>query len=134
MEVDDESVFGTDRLSLWEFHVDWTTPGNSTFGNNLQPNTHLDTAPFDWDLCGFSRNCIPQPGTGQGLDAISDRLMFRIQYRNFGSYHTLVTNHTVDADGTDHAGPRWYELRDDGSGWAIHDQGTYAPDSDNRWM
>ena len=135
IDMDDESVFGTDRLSLWEFHVDWTTPANSTFGVGGNPNVILDVAPFDWVFCGspFGDNCIDQPGTSQGLDALSDRLMFRIQYRNFGSYSTLVTNHTVDV-GTNHAGVRWYELRDSGSGWTIFQQGTYAPDADNRWM
>ena len=39
---------------------------------------------FDSDLCGYARNCIPQPG-GTALDTLSDRLMYRLQYRNFGS-------------------------------------------------
>ena len=60
--------------------------------------------------------------------------MYRLQYRNFGSYQTLVTNLTVDADGTDHAGVRWFELRKTGSAWSIYQQGTYAPDGDHRWM
>ena len=134
LQVDDEGVFGTDRISLWNFHVDWDVPGNSTFGNEGQPDLHLDTEEFDWDLCGFSRSCIDQPDTSQGLDAISDRLMYSVQYRNFGAYSTLVLNHTVDVDDTDHAGVRWYELRDSGSGWGIHQQGTWAPDGDSRWM
>lgn len=134
-EVDDDA-FGvaTDRVSLWDFHVDWTTPGNSTFGLSGQPNTHIDTDAFDANMCNFNRSCIDQPGTGQGLDAISDRLMHRLQYRNFGGYATLVGNHTVDADGTDHAGVDWFSLRNDGSGWAMNDQGIYAPDADSRWM
>ncbi len=40
----------------------------------------------------------------------------------------------MDADGTDHAGVRWYELRDSGAGWSIYQQGTYAPDTEHRWM
>jgi hypothetical protein len=40
----------------------------------------------------------------------------------------------VDVDGTDHAGVRWYELRNDGTGWAIFQQSTYAPDADHRWI
>ncbi len=129
----DEFGWPSDQLSLWEFHVDWATPANSTFGVAGLPNATLPTAAFDPSMCGFSRNCIPQPG-GTPVDAISDRLMYRLQYRNFGTHATLVTNHTVDVDGTDHAGIRWYELRDTGSGWTIQQQGTYAPDSDHRWM
>jgi hypothetical protein len=60
--------------------------------------------------------------------------MFRLQYRNFGDYEAMVTNHTVDVDGADRAGVRWYELRNEGSGWYIYQQGTYSPDTDSRWM
>jgi hypothetical protein len=68
-------------------------------------------------------------------DALSSRLLFRLQYRNFGSYQTLVTNHTINvASSGNHAGVRWYELRNTGSGWSIFQQGTFAPDNENRWM
>jgi N-acetylneuraminic acid mutarotase len=136
LEADDSAfgIFATDRLSVWEFHADFDTPANSTFGLNGLPNYHLDTAPFDMNMCGFNRSCIPQPGTGVGLDAISDRLLHRLQYRNFGDHTSLVVNHTVDVDGSDHAGVRWYELRATGGNWGIEQQGTYAPDSDHRWM
>ena len=131
---DDAWGYPNDQIDVWLFHVDWTTPSNTTFGLNGNPNTALTTAPFDSNMCGYSRNCIGQPGTYSGLDAISDRPMYRLQYRNMGSYQALVFNHTVDADATSHAGIRWYELRNPGSGWTIYQQGTFAPDSDNRWM
>lgn len=118
-----------DQLEIWEFHVDWAFPSNSTFARQ----TILPTAPFDSNLCGYSRNCIPQPGTTAKVDAISERLMYRLQYRNFGTHQSMVVNHTVDV-GADHAGIRWYELRNTGSGWSIYQQGTYAPDSNHRWM
>jgi hypothetical protein len=65
---------------------------------------------------------------------LADRMMYRLQYRNFGSYEAMVTNHTVDVDGADRAGVRWYELRKSGANWGIYQQGTYSPDSNNRWM
>ena len=131
VEVDDDAWgYSPDQLQIWGFHVDWTTPSNSTF-TKLGV---LTTAPFDSNMCGYSRNCVPQPGTTRKVDAISDRLMYRLQYRNFGPYASLVVNHTVDVDGFDHAGIRWYELRNTGSGWSIYQQGTYAPDGDHRWM
>ena len=133
-EVDDDAFgFPQDQLSLWQFHVDWNDPTSSTFGLDGQPNTIIPTAPFESEICGFSP-CIPQPGTDQGLDQISDRLMYRLQYRNFGDRQTLVANHTVDVDGNDHAGIRWYILQDTGSGWGIDQQGDYAPDAASRWM
>ena len=130
VEVDDDAWgFANDQLTIFEFHTDWTTPANSTF-------THagtLTTAPFDADMCGGARNCIPQPG-GIAVDAIADRLMYRLQFRDFGEYQAMVVNHTVDTNGSDHAGIRWYELRSSGTGWSIHQQSTFAPDSDHRWM
>ncbi len=96
------------------FTTDWAVPSNTTFGATpaYAPNFTIATANVDPDMCGYARSCIPQPGTTQGLDAISDRLMYRLQYRDFGSYQTLVTNHTVDATGADLAGIHWFELRD----------------------
>ena len=61
-------------------------------------------------------------------------LMFRLQYRNFGTYQTLVANHTVNA-GSSRAGVRWYEMRKETDDWYIYQQGTYAPgDGQYRWM
>jgi hypothetical protein len=124
----------SDTLRLWEFHVDWDTPANSTFGVAGLPNALIPTANVDPSMCNFARSCIPQPGTTQKLDAVSDRLMYRLQYRNFGGYQTLVSNHTVDV-GSDHAGIHWFELRKTGGGaWAMYQQGVYAPDANHRWM
>jgi hypothetical protein len=133
MEVDSASWSslnpGADHLASRSLHVDWSNIANSTFGVPVI----INTAAFDENMCSFNTNCIPQSGTSVGLDAISDRLMHRLQYRNFGSYQAIVASHTVDV-GSDHAGMRWYELRNTGSGWYIYQQGTYAPDATHRWM
>ncbi|MFQ5667491.1 MAG: hypothetical protein ACE5I7_13840 [Candidatus Binatia bacterium] len=129
-EVDDDAWgYPADQLQIWEFHVDWSNTGSSTFTQTAL----LPTAAFDTNLCGYSRNCIPQPG-GTRVDALSDRLMYRLQFRTFSTHDSLVVNHSVDVDGLDHAGIRWYELRNTASGWSIYQQGTYAPDFDHRWM
>jgi hypothetical protein len=133
----DDDAWGfspTDRLLMWDFHVDWANPGNSTFGVGAShaPNRFLETAPFDSNLCNYARSCIPQPGTSVGLDAFGDRLIQRLSYRNFGGTQGMALNHAVDVGG-DHAGLRWYQLTNPGSGWSIQQQGTYAPDSDHRW-
>ena len=118
-----------DYLRIWQFHVDWINTANSSFS---YLSTQV-TAPFKSTLC-YTGACIPQPGTNIQLDPISDRLMYRLQYRNFGSYQSMVTNHTVDVDVNGHAGIRWYELRNAGTGWSIYQQGTYAPDTNHRWV
>ncbi|MFN2283438.1 MAG: carboxypeptidase-like regulatory domain-containing protein, partial [Anaerolineae bacterium] len=133
MEVDDAAWIGpTDAMRIWEFHVDWSDPSNTTFGIDRQPNAVIPVASWT-PLCTSTRNCIPQPGTTSKLDAIGDRLMYRLAYRNFGTHESLVVNHTVDAGGNT-AGVRWYEVRDPGGTPVIYQQSTYSPDSNHRWM
>lgn len=138
VEVDDDAWgWPSDRLTLWNFHVDWANPSASTFGLAGQPNAVLDLTAagfgFDADLCGYSSACIPQPG-GSKVDALSDRLMWRLAYRNFGTHEALVVNHTVDVDGTDRAGVRWYEIRNPANAPTLHQAGTWSPDPTHRWM
>ncbi len=136
MSWDDTAWAGdpADTIRLWEFDVDWHTPLSSTFGLNGQPNEQLATANVDPNMCNFARACIPQPGTSNKLDAISDRLMYRLQYRNYGDYEMLLTNHTVDVDSNDHAGVHWFELQRTNGSWNIYQEGVHAPDFSDRWM
>jgi subtilase family serine protease len=131
VQVDDDA-WGVepDQLQIWKFHADWANPALSSFTRQAA----VPVAAFDSDLCAYARTCIPQPGTAARVDAVADRLMYRLQYRNFGTHESLVVNHTVDADAHDHAGIRWYEIRNPGSAPVVHQQGTYAPDGDHRWM
>ena len=117
--------YPSDQLRIFECHVDW----NSTPSSTLTGPTILTTSSFN---STFTRN-ISQPVTHQRLDPLSSRLLYRLQYRNFGSYQTLVTNQTVNV-GSNVGGVRWYELHNTGSGWSIYQQGTYQPGSDSRWM
>lgn len=131
MTINDNAWGGSSQDQIWifELDVDWTTPSNSTFARTQQ----IDVAPFD-SYFGPTWENITQPGTGQKLDAINQVLMHRVQYRNFGTSQNIVCNHTVDVDGTDHAGIRWYELEHNGTDWSVRQSGTYAPDGDSRWM
>ena len=133
VEWDDGTVFGgSDALRLWEFHADWGNPSLSTFGNNLQPNQVIATANVEPHF--NNTYWIRQPGATPYLDAISDRLMYRLQYRNFGDHQALVTNHTVDV-GASHGGIHWFELRKTAAlDWSLHQEGLHAPDASNRWM
>jgi Bacterial Ig domain/Malectin domain len=116
----------TQSLEIFKFHVDWTTPANST----LTGPTLLPVAAFS-EACGGG-TCIPQLNTTQLLDSLGDRLMFRLAYRNFGDHEALVVNHSVAAGSS--VGVRWYEVRSPNGTPSIFQQGTYAPDLGYRWM
>jgi hypothetical protein len=114
---------GNKQLEIWKADINWNNPGSSTY--SMQNSLVVE---------GFNASVgsIPQPGTTQTLDAIGGQLMFRLQYRNFGDYSTLVANHTVTANAR--ASIRWYELRKTTTNWSIYQQGTWQPDNDFRWM
>jgi hypothetical protein len=115
-------------IKIYKFHVDWTTPANTTWTNSA----NLTPAAFT-QLCGSTRSCIPQPGTTAKLDGIGDRGMFRLAYRNFGDHEAMVFNHNVNV-GSGQAGVRWYEIRNPNTTASIFQQGSYAPDTTSRWM
>jgi len=51
-----------------------------------------------------------------------------------GGHESSVVTEAVDENSADHAGIRWYEIRNATSSPSIYQQGTYAPDADHRWM
>jgi hypothetical protein len=139
VQVQDSNLgFPAGRLQVYEFHVDWQSPSSSTF----TPTTSLVPETFNSNACQ-DQGCIDQPGVFQLLDSLSyGYMMQRLTYRNVGARQTLLFNHTVAADGDpshNHAGIRWYELRMKPRGrtrgpWEIYQQGTYAPDTNDRWL
>ena len=127
-------------LRIWKFHVDWSTPTNSTFGGvNGQPNTITPIADFVRPNCvNDASGCVPQLGDSFQLDPIGDRLMARLVYRRFADHESLLLNHTVVADTTTgQMGPRWYEVRNPGGVPTIFQQSTLGPSGPTdvyRWM
>jgi len=125
--------YGTNSLNVWKFHVDWVTSANTT----LTGPTSVSVANFT-PACGGGA-CITQPGTNQQVDSLADRLMYRLAYRNFGTYGSLVVNHSVTVGNNKHnavSGIRWYELRIAPANGAVSvfQQGTFSPDNNHRWM
>ena len=121
--------YNTSILDAWAFHVDWTTPANSTY-------TQLPSIPiasYAQACAGYTRNqCVPQaPGqyfTTATLESLGDRLMDPLQYRNFGDHQSLVVSHSVRAASGSGADERWYELRvQPDASLSLFQQGTYSP-------
>ena len=136
---DDGGGYGAtfDALNIWDLRVKW----RSTPTASLQLTTQLPTAAFDsiFPCAPTSRDCLPEPGItnpDQYLDILSyrQRPTWRLAYRNFKTFETLVTNQSVEA-APGVAGVRWYEIRRTGSTYSLYQQGTYAPaDGVHRWM
>jgi hypothetical protein len=123
----------SNSLALYRFHVDFNTPGNSTFAGPFFP---AGGAGFTEACGGDQGTCVPQPGTTHQLDTLSDRPMYRLAYRNFGTYESLVVNHTVQvAASGNQTAIRWYEIRNPNGNPTVFQQGTYSPDTTTyRWM
>jgi uncharacterized repeat protein (TIGR01451 family) len=119
-----------DALELWRFHVDFADPARSVLAGPALVPTH----PFDSQLCPEAA-CVSQRGDGQRLDALSDRLMSRADYRRFDDHDTLTLSQTIRADTSGRAGIRWYELHRTVSVFEIAREGTIASsDTINRWL
>ncbi len=141
---DDNASYGAtfDALNIWELNVKWLANPVAS----LVLKTQLPVASFDSIFpCGLfagqtSRDCLPQPGVSPTANNLLDilsyrqRPTFRLAYRNFGTYESLVTNQSVEAlPGV--AGARWYEIRRTGGTYSVFQQGTFAPnDGVHRWM
>ncbi len=137
------------HLYLYSMRPDFANPSQSTFtGSGLaDPITVPTYTPFCPNL---NSPCVPQEGTSTLLDSLGDRLMYRFAYWNDGvpshvppnagrlpQQHWYV-NHVTTASAAQ-AGVRWYEFRAPVrtvtiSGVSLFQSGTFAPDSNNRWM
>ena len=136
-------------IRVFECHADFVNPAAST----LTEKPRITVAAYDArDPSG--RNDIEQPVPATPtvapcnappcyyLDAFQSQLMHRLAYRNYGTHESLAVTHTVNVSGvtpstyqTHQAGIRYYEFRrPPGGNFGAQEQGTFAPDTENRWM
>ena len=136
------------HLYLYSMHPVFSNPSQSTFvGSGL---ANPITVPTYTAFCPQSEFCVPQNGTTEKVDALGDRLMYRFAYWDDGASVSVganagplkqqhwYVNHVATASSSQ-AAVRWYELRAnvrkvDLSGIRLFQSGTFAPDSNNRWM
>jgi hypothetical protein len=130
-----------DALNIFELHVNWDNPGAASFGLAKQIPVAQFTSNFPCTdpinpTASQTRSCISQPGTTHKIDVLSyrQRPTWRLAYRKFDTYESMVTNQSVQAT-PGMAGVRWYEIRRINGQYSLYQQGTYAPDDEvNRWM
>ena len=127
-QLDQRPGYGFVRINQFLFHADFATPSNSTY-------TALSflTIPVYKNACAAP--CIPQLDTTNKVKATGDRLMHPLIYRNFGDHESILLTHGVSTGTTITApsGIRWYEIRTPLTP-AIYQSGTFAPDSNYRWI
>jgi Carboxypeptidase regulatory-like domain/FG-GAP-like repeat/FG-GAP repeat len=126
-----------DALRVFEFKPNFGHPLDSTFGEVA--GSPIPVAAFD-PTSVAGRTDITQPPPGDFLDANSDRLMYRLAYRNFGNRESLVVNQTVRLTAVDQqykAGVRVYELSRTSptSPFTVNVQSTITGvPGENRWI
>jgi hypothetical protein len=139
--INDGATTTSSSFNLWDFHVDWNTPANSTFTqSSIAEGAYT---PGCYILSQITQTiCVPEPGAltiGQHIDSVGDRFMPRFSYRNFlgtFGYESLLVSHTVQVgpgvNGTangQQTGIRAYELRSGGTGTPVlYQDGTISID------
>lgn len=145
------SLWDSAHLSLYSLHPDYQNPQNSTVtGNN---GSQLITVAAFTPACNgaFGGDCVPQKATSTQLQVLGDRLMYRLAYwedtplasvkatppRPLPSQHWYVLHDSTASGGNE--APRWYEFTAPiraipVTGISLFQSGTFAPDSNYRWM
>ncbi len=114
-------------LSVYKFHVDWTSTSLSSFTG---PDVPL--AATSWPNANVAN--APQPGTAMTLDTLQIRAMMQNQYTRIGGTEALWVPHTVRrANTTGAAAPRWYQVDVTGGTVAANlpQAATWDPDGNN---
>lgn len=120
-----------DGLNLFEAKINWNKPKQSTFALTHQ----IQIANFDTIFPCVGRRCIPQPGTAVKVDHLGyrQRPTWRLQYRNFSNYSSLLATQSVEAQ-AGLSGMRWWEIRNP-SNPKLRQDATWQPgDGVHRWM
>jgi hypothetical protein len=138
--LQDDSWAGVneDHLKLWLINVDWNNPSGSTISESQELGASDGVSPFIATFDGGSFSNLSQPGSDTPeIDVLQATMMYMTTYRRFPNYNAVVMNFVVDVDPSpaEHAGIRWYELRQQSNGgpWSVYQEGTYAPDNNDRF-
>ncbi|MGW1454610.1 GEVED domain-containing protein [Salegentibacter agarivorans] len=138
--LQDDSWAGVneDHLKLWLINVDWNNPSASTISESQELGAAEGVSPFIATFDGGSFSNLSQPGEDTPeIDVLQATMMYMTTYRRFQNYNAVVMNFVVDVDpsAAEHAGIRWYELRQQTAGgpWRVYQEGTYAPDNSDRF-
>jgi len=140
------------HLSLYSMHPVFSNPSQSTITGS--GNSQMITIPTFTPACGandYSDACVPQKGVTDMVDSLGGFLMYRFAYwedpplisvkatppKPLPSQHWYISQ-DVQASGGN-VGVRWYEFTAPiksvpVTSISLFQSGTFAPDSNYRWM
>jgi len=127
-----------DAISVFKFHVDWTTPANSTLTGEIAASTATDFALLD---TGAGSTDVSSPVNP--LDSLAYRTMMQNQYTNIGGVESLWNVDTVGAGNpltsgvsSSTAAPRFYQVTVTGGvvAPATVQAFTFSPDARHRFV
>ena len=116
LAVNSSSVAGTaeSQVFAWQFHVDFVTPANSTFGigANHAANGAITVIGFVDAFTSSTEDIVPQSGTSRLLDTLGDKIMYPLVYQNLGGTESLWADQTINnnQNGTGPTAVRWYQF------------------------
>jgi len=145
------SLYDSAHLSLYSLHPDYENPQNSTV-TGTDGSQLIAVPPFTPACNGnYGGNCVPQKNSSTQLQVLGDRLMYRLAYwedtpltsvratppRPVPSQHWYALHDSTASGGNE--APRWYEFTAPiralpVTGISLFQSGTFAPDSNYRWM
>jgi hypothetical protein len=144
------AIWDANHLSEYSFHADYAHPANS-FVTGTNGAQLLEVPAFNPACNGnFGGACVPELN-GENLDVLGSDIMYRIAYwddtpapsvgptapPSAAQQHWYINHDATGAAGNQ--APRWYELvapqrSTPVTGLTLFQAGTYAPDSNHRWM
>jgi len=144
MDINSSAAANTVETQVFvrRFHVDFTTPANSTFGvgTGHTPDGIITVNGFVDAFDGTSGTDIVPNGTAttsQYLDTLGDKLMYPLVYQNRGGVESIYSSHTVNnnQNGTGPTAIRWYQFNVTGNtiGTTPVQQQTFNNGGDGLW-
>jgi hypothetical protein len=127
------------KVKGWKFHVDFSTPANSTLGVgvNHSPNAQIAVNGFVDAFTDTTTNLVPQSGTPQKLDTLGDKIMTPVIYQNRNGTESLWASHTVctDQNCTGPTAVRWYQFSVTGGNFPARpvQQQSWSNGNDGLW-
>jgi Carboxypeptidase regulatory-like domain/Domain of unknown function (DUF4214) len=116
LAVNSSATAGTveNKVFAWRFHVDFTTPANSTFGTGAAhtEDASITVNNFVDAFTSSGTAIVPQNGTVRLLDTLGDKIMANVVYQKLGAAESLYAVQTVNNNqgGTGPTAIRWYQF------------------------